>query len=1075
MNHFTNDFTKILMTPITDIDYYLPKFSKFQDKIFRDDIGENSPISVTKVTNICLNFKNENKNKNELTKDKKEKDNIIINPIYELNKEYFFYLKEKETEENIINNNSFNPEDFDIFTKFIYNKHLYKRGKSLQCGACLVKLPFHIRGIIYINYKEIGFYSYETKKTEKDEDYDIDKKTCFGSVFKEKSDKFKNYNLKIPFMKIELILKRRYYFKRNVLEIFTQNKKSYFFQIDENNFKDFFDKIISNNVLSKYSNDFEEITIENGKTEEKIGLINKSNILFEYNNYKSFIIGNKKILSIKNIYHKWIRWEISTFTLLNYLNLFSSRSYNDINQYPVFPWIITEYTKSSLPDLSTPSKISSTEHISYIRPFNKPMGMIDIIPEAKERKEKYLEAFDSKEEDKEESEERYGSHYSTSLYLTHYLVRVFPFSYLRIELQGKEFDDPNRLFNSLANSFFCAITQKSDLRELIPEFFCFPEMFYNYNNLNLGEILDEKTHKKKLVNEIEMPPWSLNDAYIFIKYHREMLESIEISEKIHEWFNIIFGSKQKGKSAKHIHNLFLRQTYDDFDEIHKKENSDDKIFQKRMVEFGVTPSQIFKNDVDKRLSIKLLGKKPILYDYHLKKGKVNLGELKIRESELYIEGEPYKVFSSWKKNEEQKNEKILLLYKDKIKIISKIEKDFFKKRKSSNTSNKNIKQIETNKIEEKKREEIKEEKEEENKEEINIEEKPEIVEENNNEINLDKDISRYDKIFFCPKYRTVIEQSPALIYDKGNYLILGGFWNGQIVINNIDNNQKNKKVKTQKLYNIISTNKMSPITIMKIDQSETFLFCVNKIGCIFIYSNNRDNKIEWDLNKVIQDNQKEITSFDLNENLNIFITSDKEGYINLYTFPKCKLFNSFRINENQLLSNNILKDNINNNSSITSSSESNITIFSSQNDYYADIVIISQSPLPAIIFYIHSKKILSVFSINFHYINSKNDIEIVPNGIKKYSDYFRKDYLFIYNNKEKTIDIYDIINLENVLKTCKFEYTFIDFCFSKEMENILILVKIDDEKLMVNSNDKNNKKNYKILKLNTRGNKDKNE
>ena len=186
MNHFTNDFTKILMTPITDIEYYLPKFSKFQDKIFRDDIGENSPISITKVTDICLNFKNENRN--ELAKDKKEKDNMIINPVYELNKEYFFYLKEKETEENIINNN-YNPEDFDIFTKFIYNKHLYKRGKSLQCGACLVKLPFHIRGIIYINYKEIGFYSYETKKTEKDEDYDIDKKTCFGSVFKEKSDK----------------------------------------------------------------------------------------------------------------------------------------------------------------------------------------------------------------------------------------------------------------------------------------------------------------------------------------------------------------------------------------------------------------------------------------------------------------------------------------------------------------------------------------------------------------------------------------------------------------------------------------------------------------------------------------------------------------------------------------------------------------------------------------------------------------------------------------------------------------------------------------------------------------------
>ena len=132
--------------------------------------------------------------------------------------------------------------------------------------------------------------------------------------------------------------------------------------------------------------------------------------------------------TIKNLYIKWIKWEISTFTLLNYLNLFSSRSYNDINQYPVFPWIITSYEKSSLPDLST-------ENI--IRPFNTPMGMIDITEEAKERKNNYLIIFESDEKDKEENEDRYGSHYSTSLYLTYYLVRVFPFSYLRIEIQGK--------------------------------------------------------------------------------------------------------------------------------------------------------------------------------------------------------------------------------------------------------------------------------------------------------------------------------------------------------------------------------------------------------------------------------------------------------------------------------------------------------------------------------------------------------------------------------------------------------------------------------------------------------------
>ena len=1067
MNHFTNDLTKIFMTPIIDIDYYLPKFSKFNSEIFRSELNE---IPITKLADISLTkLKNINLNIKETVKEINEKNNRV-NPIYELNEENYSFLKEieKKEEDNSTVDNNFNQKDFEIFSKYIHNKHLFKKGNTLQCEACLVKLPFHIRGIIYINYREIGFYSYETKRNDEDEDYDIDKKVCFGSVFQEKNEKYKNYVIKIPFKKMEFILRRRYYFKKNVIEIYTQNKKSYFFRIDENKFKEFFDCIISNNTLSNLNNEFEDITIENGKNEEKIGLINKNNILFEYNNYKNLFFG-KKLPTIKNLYIKWIKWEISTFTLLNYLNLFSSRSYNDINQYPVFPWIITSYEKSSLPDLST-------ENI--IRPFNTPMGMIDITEEAKERKNNYLIIFESDEKDKEENEDRYGSHYSTSLYLTYYLVRVFPFSYLRIEIQGKNFDDPNRLFNSLANSFECAITQKSDLRELIPEFFCFPEMFYNNNDLNLGEIVDENTKQNKLVNEITMPPWSSNDAYIFIKYHREFLESIEISEKIHEWFNIIFGSKQKGKEAKKIHNLFIKQTYDDFDEVHNKSSLSEKIYQNRMVEFGVTPSQIFRYDVDKRFSVKALGKKPIMYEYHMKKGKekdniFNLEkEIFIRESELYFEGNPYKIFSSWKKNDEEKNEKILILYKDKVKIISKIEKDFFKKSKYNSSSKLiTLKNKEKEKLTPKKEEKENEEENKETKEEIIIEEVAELNEENN-EINLSKDVSKYDKKIFCPKYRMDISQSPALIYDKGNYLMLGGFWNGDIFINKIEDNEKNKKNKAQKNYNIISTNKMSPITIMKMDESETFLICANKIGSIFIYLVNRENKLEWNLTKVIQDNQKEITSLDLNENLNIFITTDKEGYINLYTFPQCKLFNSYKINENQLPTSNIPNDNSHNNSTSVSRSESNINIITSQNDLYVDTAIISQSPLPSLIFYIPSKKCLCVFSINFHFINAKYGIELVPNGIKKYSDYFRKDFLFIYNKREKTIDIYDIMNLEIVLRTAKIEYSFVDFCFSKEMENVLIMVKVDDEDINENIKDKNVKKNYKILMLNPQGNKD---
>ena len=1118
LNHYTNDFTKILMTPIADIDYYLPKFSKFKGEIFRNELSEASLIPITKFVDI--NF---SKNKNNNYIHPQIQKNIIeneseINPVYELNEEYYNYLKEKEIKNEEKYENDFNPKDYEIFTKFIEKNHLKNKGQCIHCDACLVKLSSHIRGVIYTNNEEIGFYSYEIKRTIQDEDYDSDKKVCFGSIFRESNGKYNSYFIQIPINQIELIVKRRFYFKKNVLEIFIQNKKSYFFRIDEHKFDEFFTALTINTKKNKIMYDFDDISIETAKNEEKIGFVNKSNLLYDYNNFNSLFF-TKRLSTTKNLFIKWTKWEISTFTLLNYINLFASRTYHDTNQYPVFPWIITNYKSKDIPNLSLdniPDNLNRSDYTPEIRPLGTPMGMIGINDESKDRKENYLINFESPDEkNPDDNFDRYGSHYSTGLHLTYYLVRVFPFSYLRIEIQGKNFDDPNRLFNNLSNSFACAISQKSDLRELIPEFFCFPEMFYNINDLNLGEIFDDKIKKNILVNNITMPPWSNNDAYIFVKYHREMLESVEISEKIHEWFNIIFGSKQKGKAAKKIHNLFNAQTYDEFDEEHKKANETEKIYQNRMVEFGVTPSQVFKGDVDKRIPVKNLRKRPILYEFNTRKEKKEktqnifsddvINEIKVRESELYIEGSPYKMFSSWKKDEEHKHEKMLFLYSDKVRIISKTEKGFFKKMKTiksqsskevgKNKDNKEVTKPEENKEENEEdkddnniKEEKEKEKEKETKEEntieenttentndikdnnntndISMEEEYNVKEEEIGDIALNKDISKYDRILICPKYRMDINQSPAIIYDKGNYIALGGFWNGQIVVNKLEESDKNKKNKSLRNINIIWTKAISPVTIMKIDESETFVLCANKFGMIIIYYINKSDKIEWNLFKTIQDNQKEITSLDLNENLNIFITSDREGFNNLYTFPECKLFNSFKLNENHFPSNNI--PNNDNNSSSVSRSESNINLNLTQNDIFADLVIISHNPLPCIVFYIRTKKCLCVFSINFHFINAKYGIELVPNGIKKYSDYFRKDYLFIYNNTEKVIEIYDIISLEVISKSTPLNYTFVDFYFSKGMELALIMVRIDDNE-KENNKDKNMKKNYKILMMNAPG------
>ena len=78
------------------------------------------------------------------------------------------------------------------------------------------------------------------------------------------------------------------------------------------------------------------------------------------------------------IMKKWQRGEISNFDYLQHLNTVAGRSYNDINQYPVFPWILTDY-KSSTIDLNDPA---------VYRDLSKPIGALN-----EDRFEIYSERF----------------------------------------------------------------------------------------------------------------------------------------------------------------------------------------------------------------------------------------------------------------------------------------------------------------------------------------------------------------------------------------------------------------------------------------------------------------------------------------------------------------------------------------------------------------------------------------------------------------------------------------------------------------------------------------------------------
>ena len=73
----------------------------------------------------------------------------------------------------------------------------------------------------------------------------------------------------------------------------------------------------------------------------------------------------------------------------------------------------------------------------------------------------------------------YGSHFSNPMIVLNFLIRVAPFTKGAIELQGGKFDIADRLFYNVGDSYLNATTEQSDVRELIPEFFYFPEMFLN--------------------------------------------------------------------------------------------------------------------------------------------------------------------------------------------------------------------------------------------------------------------------------------------------------------------------------------------------------------------------------------------------------------------------------------------------------------------------------------------------------------------------------------------------------------------------------------------------------------------
>ena len=65
-----------------------------------------------------------------------------------------------------------------------------------------------------------------------------------------------------------------------------------------------------------------------------------------------------------SVTQRWVRGEVSNFQYLMALNTLAGRSYNDLMQYPVFPWILADYTSEEL-DLTNPKTFRVCCHVDF--------------------------------------------------------------------------------------------------------------------------------------------------------------------------------------------------------------------------------------------------------------------------------------------------------------------------------------------------------------------------------------------------------------------------------------------------------------------------------------------------------------------------------------------------------------------------------------------------------------------------------------------------------------------------------------------------------------------------------------
>ena len=563
--------------------------SSFQDALFKDKLFQKIKSSylckyhrnkTLRIRSKQLNYPVRQKNFSNSLEPK-----TFICKDNKFYKKEFFSVSHKYINPTLI-------KETDINALYFY-PHEYLRNnnkKESQFDCELVTNQFLYSGKMYID-EEFIFFTTEKAQREKGNLEDNYKYIFSTKDNENKTDKMKSF---IIFIKeIKEVIARRTLLMKQSIEIFIKNGKSFFFNL--------FKTKICDEIFNVFNGINQNLLLKN---KPQINLISKD-----------------IKLDVKKITTSFKKGEITNYEYLLYLNKLSTRTYNDLTQYPILPWLVLKNdTLYSLTNNDEPpvenniiTNCEEGKELCYLRDLNYPVSMQNNF----KREEEIIKY----NEDSKTTHYSFhcGTHYSTSSYIFYYLMRINPFGQNLIKLQNYKQENPNRMFLSFRETYMI-LESSTDNRELIPDIYCYIDYLCNINCSYLG-----KRNNNNLVDD-----FYINNEYLEFDKNTNILSSYVESLyrlrkllnhktnliKIDKWVDIIFGTKQfpPKEEASNSCNLFSKYSYEQninleeklekFKGKLKKGEIDDSTLKSKMQNkiniinnFGICPCQILNENI----------------------------------------------------------------------------------------------------------------------------------------------------------------------------------------------------------------------------------------------------------------------------------------------------------------------------------------------------------------------------------------------------------------------------------------------------------------------------------------------